>query len=229
MVDRNIDKQVVRTRMRPLAIAESSLTEAFFILVILLFGALLVALQLTPSCFYFALAALLITLLYPFCKRFLKAPQMILGIAFSMGIPMAYVASGVSLNSDCIMLFLINFSWIITYDTMYAMTDKEDDLKIGVKSTAIYFADYDRLIIGIFQLFLNGLWLRWAWVNNSKEWFYLFWTGGAMVFFYQQKLINHRIPLNCFKAFRVSAYYGFIMWMAVAAALIDELRFFYKH
>ncbi|BCA95377.1 4-hydroxybenzoate octaprenyltransferase [Legionella antarctica] len=219
VADRHIDKHVARTKLRPLTSGEVGLTETFVLLIILLFSALEVVINLPPNCFYLAVVALFLTSIYPFCKRYIKAPQMVLGLAFSLGIPMAYVASDVSLNSGFFILFLINFAWIVAYDTMYAMTDKEDDLKIGVKSTAIYFADYDRLIIGMLLFFLHGLWLCWALVQNAHLGFYGCWFAAALILIYQQKLINKRIPENCFKAFLVSVYYGFVMWLAVVAAL----------
>ena len=215
IADRHVDKHVARTKYRPLTSGEVSLTEAFVLLFLLLCGALGVAISLPADCFYWAIVALFVTLLYPFCKRFLKAPQMVLGLAFSMGIPIAYVASKVPFNSQFFILFLINFVWILAYDTMYAMTDKEDDLKIGVKSTAIYFADYDRLIIGLLQFFLHGLWLYWAFVYHAHPGFYGFWFAAGLILVYQQKLIHKRIPGECFKAFTVSAYYGLLMWLGV--------------
>ena len=218
IADRNIDKHVTRTKLRPLTSGEVSLPEAFILFIMLLCGALEVAINLPSSCFYLAVVSLFITLLYPFCKRFLKAPQMVLGMAFSMGIPMAYIASGVSVNSGFYILFLINFAWIIAYDTMYAMTDREDDLKIGVKSTAIYFAHYDRLIIGLLLFFLHGLWLYWALVSNVHAGFYGCWSAATLILIYQQKLINKRVSEDCFKAFLVSVYYGLFMWFAIGAA-----------
>lgn len=222
IADRHIDKHVARTKLRPLTSGEVGLSEAFGLFIILLCAALGVAINLPRGCFYLAVGALFITLLYPFCKRFLKAPQMVLGLAFSLGIPMAYIASEVSLNSSFFILFLINFSWIIAYDTMYAMTDREDDLKIGVKSTAIYFANYDRLIIGMLLLVLHGLWLYWALASSARAGFYGCWFAAALILIYQQKLINKRVPEDCFKAFLVSVYYGLFMWFAVGVALLEK-------
>ncbi|CAM2894614.1 4-hydroxybenzoate-octaprenyltransferase [Legionella steigerwaltii] len=216
IADRNIDKHVARTKLRPLTAGEVSLPEAFLLLIILLSNALFILIQLPRNCFYLGLIALFISFLYPFCKRFLDAPQLILGLAFSMGIPMAYVASDLALNTECFLLFLINFSWILVYDTMYAMTDKEDDLKIGVRSTAIYFASYDRLIIGVLQSLFHGLWLCWALMSQTNLWFYICWFVAGIILIYQQKLINKRVPKDCFKAFIVSTYYGAWMWLAVA-------------
>lgn len=221
IADRNIDKHVTRTKLRPLTSGELSLKEAIMALFMLLSAALLVALNLPFDCMYLALLALFVTCLYPFCKRFLKAPQLVLGIAFSMSIPMVYFASGVALNSDFILLFLINFAWIVAYDTMYAMTDKQDDLKVGVKSTAIYFADYDRLIIGMLQFNLHCLWLFWALIDSVNPIFYGFWFIAAGVMVYQQILINQRLPQQCFKAFLISTFYGLIMWIAVIFGMIN--------
>lgn len=219
IADRNIDKHVARTKLRPLTSGEVSLPEAFLLLMILLLAALFILIQLPRNCFYLGLIALFVSFLYPFCKRFLDAPQLILGLAFSMGIPMAYVASGSFLNGECFLLFLINFFWILAYDTMYAMADKEDDLRIGVKSTAIYFASYDRVIIGLLQGLFHGLWLCWALVNQTNLWFYIFWFVAGDVLIYQQKLINKRVPQDCFKAFIVSVYYGLLMWLAVGLGI----------
>ncbi|CAM2874719.1 4-hydroxybenzoate octaprenyltransferase [Legionella worsleiensis] len=218
IADRNVDRHVARTKLRPLTSGEVGLTEAFLILGFLLFASLIVLIYLPHDCFYLALISLVITFLYPFCKRFLNTPQIILGLAFSMGIPMAYVASYVPMNCDLVILLIINFAWIVAYDTMYAMTDKEDDLKVGIKSTAIYFADYDRLIIGLLLFSLHLLWFFWAYARGVSYGFYVFWGMGAGILLWQMKLIHNRNPQNCFKAFLMSSYYGAVMWMALSLA-----------
>lgn len=214
LADRDIDKYVARTQKRPLTAGEVSLTEVGVLLLLLLTAAFLILINLPWNCIYLGFIALFISFLYPFCKRFLNTPQLVLGLAFSMGIPMAYVASGVLINRECALLFLINFFWIVSYDTMYAMTDKADDLRIGVKSTAIYFASYDRLIIGVLQGLFHGLWLYWA-----QGLFYLFWLVAGCVLLYQQVLINQREPEQCFKAFRISIYYGALMWLGIIVSM----------
>ncbi len=215
IADRDIDKHVTRTKLRPLTSGELNLQEALALLAVLLFSALLILINLPRDCFYLGCIALFISFLYPFCKRFLSAPQFVLGLAFSMGIPMAFVASNIPLNVECALLFVLNFAWIVAYDTMYAMTDKEDDLRIGVKSTAIYFASYDRLIIGLLQCLLHGLWLYLALNMHANKWFYIFWFAAALVLFHQQKLISKREQTSCFRAFIISVYYGAFMWLAV--------------
>jgi 4-hydroxybenzoate polyprenyltransferase len=216
IADRKIDKQVQRTQFRPLTTGELHLKEALVLLLILLCIAFSILLALPWACFYLGCIAFVISIIYPFCKRFFSAPQLILGLAFSMGIPMAYVASNKPLNSECVLLFILNFAWIVAYDTMYALTDKEDDLHIGVKSTAIYFARYDRLIIGILQCMVHVLWLYWALVETVRIGFYSVWTMATFVLVYQQYLIQNRTPKQCLDAFRVSIYYGALMWFAVA-------------
>lgn len=215
IADRNIDKHVARTKCRPLTSGEVSLPAAFVLLIGLLACALIILLNLPKNCFIWALFSLLITIAYPFCKRFIKTPQLVLGLAFSMGIPMTYVASGVAFDSQFYLLLVVNFLWIIAYDTMYAMADREDDLRIGVKSTAVYFADYDRLIIGFLLVLMQGIWLFWAFQSNVGLWFYSLWTAALGVLIYQQFLIKDRDPAQCFKAFGISAYYGLCMWLAV--------------
>lgn len=217
MADRKIDRHIARTQLRPLTTGEVSLLEAFVVLAICLTAALIILIQLPFHCVYWALLALLITVLYPFCKRWINAPQLVLGFAFSMGIPMAYIASEVDFNSSMMILFLINFAWIIVYDTIYAMVDKEDDLKIGVKSTAIYFGNHDCLIIGLLQFFLHGAWLAWALMTGVGPWFYGLWTIAGGILVYQHHLIRSRDPKSCFDAFGVSVYYGAIMWLAVTS------------
>lgn len=218
IADRHVDKHVARTKSRPLTSGEINLFEAFAVLLVLLIGSLLILINLPVGCFYLALIALFITVLYPFCKRFLNAPQLVLGLAFSMGIPMAYSASNVAFDGSMLLLLVINLAWIVAYDSMYAMTDKIDDLQIGVKSTAIYFGDYDKLIIGLLQLLAHGLWFYWAVSVHATLSFYVFWCFAGSLIVYQQYLISERAPDACFKAFLNNGYYGLLMWLAVVVA-----------
>lgn len=215
IADRHIDTQVKRTRSRPLATGEVGLLDALGLLVVLLLAALLIVIQLPVACFYYALIALLITVTYPFCKRFLEAPQLVLGIAFSMGIPMAFAASGTAFTLNAYLLFILNAAWIVSYDTMYAMVDKAYDLRIGVKSTAIWFGEHDRVILTGLQGFFHGLWLVISYALPVSTFFYIAWGAGGMVLFYQQRLIATREPDDCFKAFISNYWYGGIMWIAV--------------
>ncbi len=213
IVDRNIDLHVLRTKNRPLTSGEVGLFEAFLLLLILLLIALVILLQLPVACVKYALLAVLITCFYPFCKRFLPSPQLILGVAFSMGIPMAFAAVNHPLDSTMWVLWSINFLWIITYDTEYAMVDREDDLRIGVKSTAILFAAYDKAIIGVMQLSFHLLWLL---LNFSFfSLFGLCWLAACFNLGYQQKLLYSNEPSSWFKAFLANQWYGLLMWLAI--------------
>jgi len=160
IADRKVDGQVARTKERPLATGRIQTREAaaFFILLLALAASLL--LFLNKATFYWALGAVAIASLYPFMKRYTYLPQVVLGAAFSWGIPMAFVAQGKAPGPECWLIFAGNLCWTVAYDTYYAMADREDDLKAGIKSTAILFGDMDLLMIGMLQaIFLFALWL----------------------------------------------------------------------
>ncbi|KTD09771.1 4-hydroxybenzoate polyprenyltransferase [Legionella hackeliae] len=218
IADRHVDQHVKRTKTRPLTAGEISLTGAFCLLIVLLFMALTILMQLPITCFYYALVAVVFTLVYPFCKRFIQSPQLVLGIAFSMGIPIAYAALNQLTNRSMILLLCINFMWVVAYDTEYAMVDREDDLRIGVKSTAILFAAYDKLAIGALQVGLHCLWFPLLLTLNSL-FFGVCWVGAAVNLIYQQKLIKKREPANCFRAFISNHWYGLIMWVGLVGAM----------
>jgi 4-hydroxybenzoate polyprenyltransferase len=218
MADRNFDRHVQRTSLRPLTTGEVSVLEASIVVLILLLASMFILLQLPSTCVYYAIAALVVTLIYPFCKRFLQAPQLVLGIAFSMSIPMVFVAADVSFNPNLIVLLLINFFWVVAYDTMYAMVDREDDFRLGIKSTAILFASYDRMVILSLQIFLHGLWIILALQNHFSFKFYILWLVGAGFLAEQQRLVNTRQTEACFKAFNTNVWYGFCMWVSLMVA-----------
>jgi len=215
MADRHFDKHVQRTQERPLTSGELSLKGAGVFLLVLLSIALIILAQLPAQCIVFALMALLLTVIYPFCKRYIQAPQLILGLAFSMGIPMAYAASAVAMDGLMVLLLIINILWTLAYDTQYAMVDRKDDLRIGVKSTAILFAHYDVTIISALQMLFHGLWLWVGALANFSALFYVGWLTAALLLIYQYLLIRQRQEKNCFKAFLNNSWYGVVMWLAL--------------
>lgn len=215
IADRNIDRHVSRTRLRPLTAGQVSLQEALILLLILLFCALLILIQLPSKCFYYALFSVLITGLYPFCKRFFQAPQLILGLAFSMGIPMAYVASNATFTLDTAILLSINVLWVVAYDTIYAMMDLEDDKRIGIQSTAMLFGDYERWVVLFLQILMHSLWL-WLALEHHYAWlFYGCWGMAACNLIYQHYLLRKQQPKAYFKAFLTNAWYGAWMWLGL--------------
>ncbi|MCH9764339.1 MAG: UbiA family prenyltransferase [Gammaproteobacteria bacterium] len=214
IADRHIDPHVERTKNRPLATRQITLQSAIILLVALLCTALLILIQLPFACFSYALIGLALTVIYPFCKRFFEAPQFILGLAFSMGIPMAYAALGITPNATTYLLILLNFLWIIAYDTIYAMADKVDDLEIGVKSTAILFASQDKNIVFLLQLATQILWLILASALHFNLIFYIIWSIGCGLFMHQQWVIRGSNP-NYLRTFSSNGWYGFIFWIAL--------------
>jgi 4-hydroxybenzoate polyprenyltransferase len=215
IADRQIDGHVKRTQRRPLVTGEVSLVAALGLLLALLACALIILIQLPRVCFYYALVAIFITVLYPFCKRFIKGPQLVLGLAFSMGIPMVFAASHQLFPKTMVYLLLINFLWIIAYDTQYAMVDRDDDLRIGVQSTAILFANYDRLIIGILQILFHVLWIPLAFELDRSLLYFAGWFIAALILIGQQRLIARRERNGCMQAFASNSWYGLVMWLAI--------------
>ena len=214
--DRKIDRQVARTRERPLATGEVPLVGAFVVFIALMTLGLLLVLLLNPLTQALAIVGALLTLVYPFAKRFVSAPQFVLGIAFAWGVPMAFAAELGEVPRLGWLLFIVTMVWVVIYDTEYAMTDRPDDLKLGVKSTAILFGDLDRAFIGGLQLMLLlGLFL----VGHSADrggW-YVAGLGAAAAFMvFQQYLIRDREPRRCFEAFQNNAWFG----VAVFAGLV---------
>ncbi|WP_209327191.1 4-hydroxybenzoate octaprenyltransferase [Pseudoalteromonas sp. PA2MD11] len=217
--DRKIDGSVKRTAQRPLAAGLVSSGEALSLFVLLIVVAFGLVLTLGWSTILLSFGALALAFCYPFMKRYTQLPQVVLGAAFSWAIPMAYMASIGSVPLEAWLLFTGNLVWTVAYDTMYAMVDRDDDLKIGVKSTAILFASYDRHIIFL----LNALFIAiLAYIGMSHHLGLPYWLGlAAAVGFllYQQTLIHKREREPCFKAFLNNHYVGLVIFIGLAASL----------
>lgn len=214
--DRSFDPQVARTKDRPLAAGRISTLEALVLFAVLSMTSLMLALQLNKSTLLLAAVGGFLAVSYPFIKRFLSVPQMYLGLTFGWGIPMAFEAQIEQVPRVAYLLLLANILWVTVYDTMYAMADREDDLKIGVRSTAILFGDSDRHIIAVLQvmtlltLYLVGRML------NMGLWYALgLWTGAAF-FAYQLWLIRARDRNACLQAFLNNNYFGMAVFIGMA-------------
>jgi len=214
-VDRNVDPYVKRTRDRPLAARRMGPREALVLFGVLIAIALALALQLDAFTLKLACIGAALTISYPFLKRFFPLPQFYLGLAFGWAVPMAYMAAAGSLPRVAWVLFVTAVLWACIYDTLYAMVDRDDDVKIGVRSSAILFADMDRLIVGIMQaMMLFALML----VGRTMEFgrWYLAGVVTAGVFFlYQQWLIREREPAKCFRAFINNQYVGLVVFVGI--------------
>ncbi|MCK5360429.1 MAG: 4-hydroxybenzoate octaprenyltransferase [Gammaproteobacteria bacterium] len=214
--DRHIDPDVARTCNRPIAAGRVKPREALILFAALCLIALLLALQLNSLTIKLSLVAVLLAASYPFLKRFTHLPQVYLGIAFGWSIPMAFAAQSGHLPATIWLLFLANICWTVAYDTMYAMVDREDDLKIGVMSTAILFGKNDRLIIGILQLSSLAL-LLWAGLVFERGSYYFIGLLLASFFFiYQQCLIAERDTTRCLQAFLNNNWFGAVVFIGLA-------------
>lgn len=218
IADYKIDCHVERTAKRPITSGKISRKQAVLTLFVLLGISLIIVLQLPLACFWYALPALAIVFIYPFCKRFIHVPQAVLGLAFSMGIPMAFAAANQGFPPLAAGLMLINFIWVVAYDTVYAMADKADDLKIGVKSSAIFFGHYDRLVVGLMYMAVQLLWLVLAVYKHFSPAFYAIGLVASIPLFYQVKMTASRQSADCFNAFCLNRYYGALMWLALILA-----------
>lgn len=216
IADRKVDGYVERTKLRPLATGAISVKEALGVFVGLLLVALILVLQLNALTIGFSFIAVILAATYPFMKRYHHWPQVYLGIAFAWGIPMAFTAIQNQFPPLVAWVLLAaNVAWTTAYDTMYAMCDREDDLKIGVKSTAIIFGAYDRLIVGGLQLTTLGLLIWVGWLANLKGWFWLSLVVAAGFFVYQQYLIRHRDRWLSLRAFLNNNWVGMILFIGM--------------
>lgn len=215
VADRKLDGGVARTRGRPLVTGAVSTTEALVLFVALLLLAFLLVLFTNRLTIELSLAAVLLASTYPFMKRYTQMPQLVLGAAFSWGIPMAFAAQQGTLPSALWLLYAGNLLWTVAYDTMYAMVDRDDDLKVGIKSSAILFGRHDRLIIAILQacallaLYLTGQAFALGLYYNVAL------LLAAVLFAYQQYLIRERHPEACFKAFLHNNWVGMVIFAGI--------------
>jgi len=215
--DRSFDGEVARTKNRPLAAGDISSTQALVCFACLLSLAACLLFFLNDFTRALAIIGVLIAIIYPFSKRWTHLPQLVLGAAFSWGIIMAFASTENTIKDAGWVMFGASFLWITGYDTLYAMVDRDDDLKIGVKSTAILFGPADKLVVGILQLLtlasfiIFGLLMEYGW---------MFYSGLTLVsgcFVYQQWLIQKRESHKCFKAFSNNVWVGFIIFLAIVS------------
>jgi len=216
LADRKLDGAVARTNARPLVTGAVTVREALVLFVALLLLAFILVLFTNALTIELSIVAVMLASSYPFMKRYTHLPQLVLGAAFSWGIPMSFAAQRGILPPALWLLYLGNLLWTMAYDTAYAMVDREDDLRIGIKSTAILFGQYDRLIIALLQLgslmslYLAGLAFGLGLYYNAAL------VVSAMLFGYQQYLIRERRPDACFKAFLHNNWVGMTIFAGVA-------------
>jgi 4-hydroxybenzoate polyprenyltransferase len=217
VADRDFDRHVKRTAQRPVTSGAISVKEALALGAVLALAAFGLVLTTNRVTVLWSFAALAITLIYPFAKRFVSIPQAVLGIAFSFGIPMAFAAVQSTVPVFAAWLLIGNLFWVLAYDTEYAMVDRDDDLKIGMKTSAITFGRFDVAAVMLsYAIFLAV----WAWAGASRSLGVLFFAGIAIAAgqaLWHWRLIRERTRDGCFKAFRLNHWLGFTVFAGVVA------------
>jgi 4-hydroxybenzoate polyprenyltransferase len=215
--DRRFDGQVARTCKRPMPTGRVSPGEAIAVFAVLSLAAFALVLLLNRQTVLMSFVALGLAATYPFTKRVTHWPQAVLGLAFGWAVPMAFTAIQGEVPPVGWVLFAATVVWALIYDTQYAMVDRADDLKVGVKSTAILFGEHDRLIIGLLQLIMTALLVVAGILAARGPAFYLGVALGAALFAYQQWLIREREPKRCFEAFLDNNRFGMVVFLGVLA------------
>ena len=215
IIDKDFDKFVARTQNRPLASDKLSSIEAFIVAISLIFIAFLLVLTTNTLTVQLSFVAIILAGTYPFLKRHTYLPQFFLGLTFGWSIPMVFAATTNSIPKIAWLLLIANILWAVVYDTIYAMIDREDDLKIGIKSTAILFDDADRFIIGLIQsLVLIALIVIGQQASLNTIYYFSLIIGGCL-FLYQLHLIRNRDPKKCMQAFLNNNWFGLVVFIGL--------------
>ena len=215
LCDQKFDSQVERTKNRPLVAGSMRSREAIELFLLLSAGAGYLALQLNLLAFLFAVAVFLLALFYPLTKRWTYFPQFFLGACVAGAVPMAFAMIHNQLSGNVGWVYVAALLWPVIYDTFYAMADRQDDIKIGVKSTALWWGDWDRFFLTILQVLMIGLLIIIGLVFKLDVPYYLSLGFASLWFVRQQILIRERDPAACFKAFCESQWIGFIIFMGI--------------
>jgi len=228
VADREFDKHVKRTAQRPVTRGAVSIAEALSLGAVLALAAFALVLTTNRLTVALSFAALLVTIVYPYSKRFVSMPQAVLGVAFSFGIPMAFAAVRgtdavdlaalyAAVPSLAWLLLLGNLFWVLAYDTEYAMVDRDDDLRIGIQTSAITLGRYDVAAVMAFYAIHLAMWTALVWPLVGSVWFLLGMTVAAAQAIWHGWLIRDRQREPCFKAFRLNHWVGFAVFCGVVS------------
>ena len=220
--DKEIDSKVERTKNRVMTTGEVSSIEAIALFLGLIALCILLLLMIGMDILIYALVSFCLLLIYPISKRFIKIPQLILGVAFGSSIPMVYISQSGEVNSSCIILYLATVCWAIAYDTYYAIADKKDDLKIGNKSSAIFFEENDINYPFILQVITLLLLLVIGHINELNFIFYISLVLALLTALYQKLLASSRIPYQCISAFENNNFFGLIVFFGLLLSYFYE-------
>jgi 4-hydroxybenzoate polyprenyltransferase len=220
VADRDFDKHVKRTANRPVTSGRLGVKEALAVGGVLALCAFGLVLTTNTATIAWSFAALAVTLAYPYAKRFVSMPQAVLGVAFSFGIPMAFAAVQGQVPLQAWGLLLGNLFWVLAYDTEYAMVDRDDDLNIGMKTSAITLGRWDvAAIMGFYGAYL-AIWAALLEAAARSHWFWLGLLGAALQVGWHFALIRNRTREGCFKAFRLNHWLGFSVFAGIALSYI---------
>ena len=217
--DQDFDRHVLRTKERPITSGKISGKEALAVAATLALMAYILIQPLNTLTQELSFFALVLAIIYPFTKRFFAIPQAVLGIAFGFGIPMAYAAVLDFIPMEAWILFVGNIFWAIAYDTAYAMVDRDDDVRLGLRTSAITFGRFDVLAIALSYcvLFLSQIWV--AQLANLNNYFWVGWCFAVACALYHLKLVASRKREDCFKAFRHNNWLGGFLFLGILLGL----------
>ncbi|MFV1921961.1 MAG: 4-hydroxybenzoate octaprenyltransferase [Methylotenera sp.] len=217
IADRHFDGHVERTKNRPLVIGEVSTKEALFLAAVLTVAAFILVCFLNTMTILLSIVALFLAATYPLTKRFLVIPQAYLGIAFGVSVPMAFAALLNQIPAIAWWLMLANIFWAVAYDTEYAMVDRNDDIKIGIQSSALLFGRYDVFAIMCSYIGMLGIFIGIGLANHFSGYYYVGIAVATALVIWQYQMIKNRSEINCFKAFLANNWIGFILLLSLFA------------
>ena len=220
--DRDLDAQVERTKDRMLVSGQVTTYEAIILFVGLIALSILLLMLIGLDILVYALAAFCLLVIYPISKRYIKIPQLVLGIAFGSSIPMVYIVETGETSLSCLLIYLATISWAIAYDTYYAIADKKDDIKIGNKSSAILFGEKDTIYPFYFHILTLIILMVVGVINNLGIIFYFSLALALLVSTYQKILVSNRLPYQCISAFENNNIFGLIIFFGLLLSYLYE-------
>ena len=220
--DRDLDAQVERTKDRMLVSGQVTTYEAIILFVGLIVLSILLLMLIGLDILVYALAAFCLLVIYPISKRYIKIPQLVLGIAFGSSIPMVYIVETGETSLSCLLIYLATISWAIAYDTYYAIADKKDDIKIGNKSSAILFGEKDIIYPFYFHILTLVILVAVGVINNLGIIFYFSLALALLVSTYQKILVSNRLPYQCISAFENNNIFGLIIFFGLLLSYLYE-------
>ena len=220
--DRDLDAQVERTKDRMLVSGQVTTYEAIILFVGLIALSILLLMLIGLDILVYALAAFCLLVIYPISKRYIKIPQLVLGIAFGSSIPMVYIVETGETSLSCLLIYLATISWAIAYDTYSAIADKKDDIKIGNKSSAILFGEKDTIYPFYFHILTLVILVAVGVINNLGPIYYFSLALALLISTYQKILVSNRLPYQCISAFENNNIFGLIVFFGLLLSYLYE-------